>query len=109
VHEHCVVHGLDQMLKQVLTVHQARAALFEVFEQLVDGGAQLAQRLGIALEPDASGGAGFVRELPHLLRELVDGAFLPAFAHEEHDQSHGQNGRGQEPQSDGRQDQRGPR
>ena len=32
-----------------------------------------------------------------LVAELVDGAFLPAFAQEEHDQAHRQNGRGQEP------------
>ncbi len=92
MHEHRVVHGLDQPLKQLFAIEQPRAPLFQVLQQLVDGRAQLAQAAGLALEPDAPGCARFARELPHLLREFIDGALLPALPHKEH--SHACHGNG---------------
>ena len=43
MHEHRVVHGLDQALKQLFAIQQPRTALFEVVQQRIDGGAELAQ------------------------------------------------------------------
>ena len=107
VHEHRVMDRFDQTLEQLLAIVQARAALFEVFQQLVDRGAQLAKRLGFPLEPDASRGSDFARKLPHLRGEFVDGLGLAALPRNEHGQADCQGGRGQKPQCG--QDQRGPR
>ncbi len=94
MHEHRVVHGLDQALKQTFAILQPRAALLEVFQQFVDGGAELAQCLRLALERDASGSAALAREMPYLVGEFVDRALLPLLPGKKHDQTHRQNGRG---------------
>jgi len=65
--------------------------------------------VGLALEPDAPGRAGFARQLPHLLREFVDGALLAAFPGEKQCSAHRQDDESENPYCDGRQDQRGPR
>ena len=54
MHEHGIVHGLDQALEQLLAILQLRAALLEILEQFIDRGAQLAQRAGSVLERNAA-------------------------------------------------------
>ena len=56
VHEHGVVHRLDQALEQLLAVLEPRAALLQIVEQLVDRSAQLPERCGLTLDPDAPAG-----------------------------------------------------
>jgi hypothetical protein len=46
MHEHRIVHGLDQPLKKLFAVLKPRAALFEVFHQFIDGGAERAEARG---------------------------------------------------------------
>ena len=43
MHEDGFVHGLHQALKQLFAILQPRASLFEVFEQFVDDGTELAK------------------------------------------------------------------
>ena len=54
MHEHRVVHGLDQPLKQLFAIQQSRTALFEVVQQCIDGGAELAQACRFGLKSDAA-------------------------------------------------------
>ena len=62
----------------------ARRAL-EIFQQCVDRDElNCAERARIALEPDAPRRARLARELQNLLGKFADGAFLAAFADEEH-------------------------
>jgi hypothetical protein len=72
VDQHRVMHRLDQALKQLLAALQVGAPLFEIIQQLVDRSAQLFQRLGFALEPDSTGGAGFERQTADLLGKIAD-------------------------------------
>ena len=43
MNQHGIVHRLDQALKQLFPTLQGGAALLEIFQQLVDRGAQLFQ------------------------------------------------------------------
>ena len=61
MYQHCVVHGLDQALKQVLAILQPRTALFQIFQQFVDGGAELAQRSAVFLRARCVPGAPLAR------------------------------------------------
>jgi hypothetical protein len=89
----------------MFAILQARAALLEIFQQLVDRGAQLAQDAGLAFERHATGGAAVAREIRELIGEIADRAFLALLPRQKHDQAHGQNCRGNQPQHQGRQDQ----
>ena len=51
VNQHGVVHRLDQALKQLLAVVQARAALLEILQQFIDRGTQLPERAGLPSSP----------------------------------------------------------
>ena len=90
VNQHRMMHGLDQALEQPFAAFEARAAFFEIFEQLVDGGAQLFERLRLALEADASRGARFSREPSDLLRNLADGPLLAPIPKHDHGNAHGE-------------------
>ena len=79
MHQHGVVHRLDQPLEQLLAVVESGAALLEGLEQLIDRAAQLSQRVRLALEADAARSALFACKLLDLAREVVDGALLAAF------------------------------
>ena len=94
MYEYRVVHGLDQALKQTFAILQPRAALLQIFQQFVHGGAEMAQCLWLAFERDASGSTAVAREMPYLVGEFVDSALLPLLPSKEHDQTHRQNGRG---------------
>ena len=99
MHEHRVVHGLDQTLKQLFAILQPRAALLEIFQQFIDRGAELAQRAGLASSAMRPAAPPASMRCQIWLRELVDRALLAPLPHKEHDHAHRQNGRGQEPQT----------
>ncbi len=94
MHEHGIVHSLDQALKQLLAILQLRAALLEIFEQFIDRGAQLAQCARLGTRRNPAGRAAFVDEVLNLAREIIDRALLPPLPHEKHGYAHCQNSRG---------------
>ena len=54
VHQHGIVHRLDQALEQLLAILQACAAPIQIVEQLIDRSAELRERLGLIRDPDAA-------------------------------------------------------
>ncbi len=66
MHEHGVVHGFNQSLKQLLTILQLRAAHLQIRQQLVDRVAEHAQRAGLGTQLDAARGAARVDEMLNL-------------------------------------------
>ena len=83
------MHGLDQSLEQLLAVMQPRPALFQTFKQLVDGRAQLFQRLRFALKTDAAHGVRLARELRDLRRELAHGTLVAPSRRQQYGDTHG--------------------
>jgi len=106
MHEHGIVHGFNQTLKQLFTILQLRAALLEIFEQFIDRRAQLAQRARLRTRREPARGAAFVDEKLNLAREIIDRARLAPLPNEKHDDAHCQNSRGEKPQRKRREDQR---
>ena len=90
MHQHRIVHGFDQALEQLLAILEPRAALLQIFEQLVDRAAQLPERLGLPSIPMRPPAARRRARAFELLREFVDGALLAALPDEEHADAHGQ-------------------
>jgi hypothetical protein len=82
--QHRVMHGLDETLEQLLASREVRTALLEILEQLIDGGAQLFEGLGLALKADAPGCAGFEREAPDLLGQIAHRSILTPFPSNQH-------------------------
>ena len=91
--EHGVVHGLDQALKQLLTVVEARAAQLQVVQQLVDGRAETRELLALALQTQTLRRRLVAGQLPHLLRQLVDGTLLAIPSRNQGDQARGEDDR----------------
>ena len=80
---------LDQSLEQPLTVLQARSAAIQVVQQLIDGSAELRQRRGLVLDPDA-GRRRQVRiaEGFQLLGECGNRSLLTALPEQQRPQAH---------------------
>ncbi len=94
MHEHGIVDGLDETLKQLFAILQLRAALLEVLQQFIDCGTELAQRAGLGTRCNPAGRAAYVDQVLNLAREIIDRALLPPFPHEKHGYAHCQNNRG---------------
>jgi len=94
MHEHRIVHGLDEALKQLLAIQQLRSAPLQILEQTIDRRAQLPQSAGLRARRYAAGGPARIDEILNLAREIVDRALLAPLPHEKHEYAHCQNSRG---------------
>ena len=88
MHQHCIVHRLDQTLEQLLAVLETRAAPIEIVEQLIDGAPELRQRRRVILDADAAHRQIRVGECLQLLGEIGDRPFLAALPAQEHAHAH---------------------
>ena len=88
MHQHGVVHGLDQALEQLFAVVQARAALSRFSSNWLTAALSWPSAR-LALRARCGPRHPLARELRYLPRELADGALLAAFPGEEHTDTHG--------------------
>ena len=88
MHQHGIVHRLDQALEQPLAILEARAAPIQIVEQLVDRSAELRERRGLILDPDAARRQVGLAEGLQLLGKCGNGSLLAALPAQQHPRAH---------------------